>query len=129
MGIHLFTLNGKNYVLVFDYYSHYPEMALLKETTASQVIIQIKSILARHGIPSVVWSDNGPQFNCAEFRAFAQQYGFKHVTSSPNYPQSNGLVENGVKIVKLLIKKAMLSNSDPYLALLNYRSTPLKNGL
>merc|ERR1712035_209470 len=44
------------------------------------------------------------------------------------YPQSNGLVENGVKIVKLLIKKALDSKSDPYLALLNYRDTPLKHG-
>lgn len=129
VGIDLFTLNEKNDVLVLDYYSHYPEIALLRDTTASQVILQIKSILARHGIPSVVRSDNGPQFNCAEFRLFAQQYGFKHVTSSPNYPQSNGLVENGVKIVKLLIKKAILSKSDPYLALLTYRSTPLKHGL
>lgn len=37
-------------------------------------------------------------------------------------------MENSVKIVKLLLKKAMDSNSDPYLALLNYRDTPLKHG-
>lgn len=129
VGIDLFTLSGKDYVLVMDYYSHFPEIALLRDTTASQVILQVKSILARHGIPSIVRSDNGPCFNCAEFRAFAQQYGFKHITSSPNFPQSNGLVENGVKIVKRLLKKATMSKSDPYLALLTYRSTPLKHGL
>lgn len=44
------------------------------------------------------------------------------------HPQSNGLVENGVKMMKALIKKALHSNSDPYLTLLNYRDAPLKHG-
>ncbi|KAI4905102.1 hypothetical protein NFI96_000331 [Prochilodus magdalenae] len=44
-----------------------------------------------------------------------------HVTSSPQYPQSNGPIKNGVEIVKLLMKKAMGLKTDPYLALLNYR--------
>lgn len=29
VGIDLFTLFGKNYVLLMDYYAHHPEMALL----------------------------------------------------------------------------------------------------
>lgn len=128
VGIDLFTLYGKDYVLLMDYYSHYPEMALLKDTTASTVMTHIKSFFARHGIPETVRTDNGPQFSCQAFRDFSEEYGFTHVTSSPLYPQSNGLVENGVKIVKLLIKKALDSGSDPYLALLNYRDAPLKHG-
>uniref|UniRef100_A0AAR2K7E9 Integrase catalytic domain-containing protein n=1 Tax=Pygocentrus nattereri TaxID=42514 RepID=A0AAR2K7E9_PYGNA len=104
-------------------------MAQLRETTATQVITHIKSFFARHGIPDVFITDNGPQFSCAEFHKFAKTFEFSHVTSSPRYPQSNGLIENGVKIVKLLLKKAMDSKTDPYLALLNYRSTPLSHGL
>ena len=128
VGIDLFTLYGKDYVLLMDYYSHYPEMAVLKDTTANTVMTHVKSFFARHGIPSTVRTDNGPQFSCQAFRDFFKMYGFEHITSSPLYPQSNGLVENGVKIVKLLIKKALDSNPDPYLALLNYRDTPLKHG-
>lgn len=128
VGIDLFTLYGKDYVLLMDYYSHYPEMAVLRDTTTNTVMTQIKSFFARHGIPSTVRTDNGPQFSCQAFKDFSKMYGFEHITSSPLYPQSNGLVENGVKIVKLLIKKALDSNSDPYLALLNYRDTPLKHG-
>ena len=48
------------------------------------------------------------------------------VTSSPLYSQSNWLVENGVKTVNLLLKKALDSKTDPYLALLHYRATSLK---
>jgi hypothetical protein len=51
------------------------------------------------------------------------------VTSSPLYAQSNGRAEKAVHIVKQLLKKAQESNSDPYLALLSYRASPLEHGM
>jgi len=51
-------------------------------------------------------------------REFASSYGFDPVTSSPLYPQSNGLAERTIKIVKML-------RADPYMALLSFRSTPI----
>ncbi|XP_048054388.1 uncharacterized protein K02A2.6-like [Megalobrama amblycephala] len=129
IGTDLFVLNGKNYLLVVDYLSNYPEMALLPNTSTASVITHMKSIFARHGIPQVVCSDNGPCYNSKEFQEFAVEYDFKHVTSSPLYPQSNGKAEKGVHIVKMLLKKAVSSKSDPYLALLNYRASPLEHGL
>ena len=60
---------GKNILLV-DYYSHYPEMALLRETSASQVITHIKSFFAHHGIPDVVMTDNGPRKTDSTVRHF-----------------------------------------------------------
>ncbi|UYV69307.1 K02A2.6-like [Cordylochernes scorpioides] len=97
----------------------------LDRLTANVVARSFKSIFARHGIPETVVSDNGTQFGAArEFANFARQYGFTHVTSSPRFPQSNGMAEAGVKIAKLILKK----NQDPSLGLLEYRSTPLENG-
>ena len=81
----------------------------------------LKAIFARHGVPSVLFSDNGPQFNSTAFKEFSSQYHFQHVTSSPRYPQSNGLAERTVKTVKALLT----GNSNPQLPLLNYRATPL----
>ena len=37
------------------------------------------------------------------------------------------MTENGVKKVKRLLKKAIANGEDPYLALLNYRASPLEN--
>ncbi len=128
LGADLFHFKGREYLLVVDYFSNYPEIALLEEATAECVITHMKSILARHGIPHTIITDNGPQFDNNKFRAFAAKYGFDHSTSSPTYAQSNGMAETGVKIVKRLLKKAAENNEDPYLALLNYRSSPLECG-
>ena len=53
-----------------------------------------------------------------EFRQFT--WGVEHKMSSTYYPQSNGLAENGVKIVKRLHRKAADRGDDAYLALLAY---------
>ncbi len=100
VGTDLFQLNGKDFLVVIDYYSNYPEIDQLHYTTTSDVINYMKSIFARNGIPFIVQSDNGPQYSSREFRLFAEQYGFKHTTSSPLYPKANGKAEKGVQIVK-----------------------------
>lgn len=59
-----------------------------------------------------------------EFQNFAEKYDFEHRTSSPCYPQSNGMVENVVRVVKALMRKCVLDKGDPFLALLDWRNTP-----
>ena len=61
------------------------------------------------------------QYSSHEFAAFADSYNFKHVTSSPLFPQSNGRVERTVKTVKQLLERS----DDPFTALLSYQATPL----
>ena len=81
----------------------------------------MKPIFARYRIPDIVISDNGPQYSSQEFKGFAKAYNFEHITSSPYYSQGNREAERAVKTVKSLLK----DSSDPNLALLSYRSTPL----
>ncbi len=87
----------------------------------------MKVTFARHGIPDIVHSDNGPCYSSQEFSDFQKKWGFKHVTSSPHFPSSNGLAEKTVQTVKNIISKSMESGTDPYLGLLACRTTPLGN--
>ena len=121
IGTDLFQDGKITYLIAIDYFSRYPEVVSLSSTTSKGVIQALKSMLARHGIPATVMSDNGPQYSSQEFKDFAQDYNFVLVTSSPHYPQSNGQAERGVKTVKKLLKES----KDPYLSLLSYRTTPL----
>lgn len=117
----LFSFKGESYIVVTDYYSRYPEVLKLRDTTSKGVIDAIKAIFSRHGIPEILVSDNGPQYSSELFVKFAAEYNFVHVTSSPHYPRSNGHAERSVQTVKNILRKA----SDPLLAMLIYRSTPL----
>nr|KAG5690872.1 hypothetical protein BaRGS_028904 [Batillaria attramentaria] len=70
--------------------------------------------------PLTVISDNAGQFDSEAFRQFAQEWNFKHVTSSPRYPQANGLAEMGVKNAKNILRQ-----EDIFRALLSYNATPI----
>lgn len=116
----LFQIGKQHYLIVVDYYSRFPEVIKLSTTTSQAVISALKPIFARYGIPETFYSENGPQYQSGEFKQFAKEYDFNRVTSSPHFPQSNGLAERTVQTVKKL-----LQDSDPCLALFNFRATPL----
>lgn len=125
VGCDLFEFRNKMYLLVVDYYSKFVEMDILDSGYSSvNLILKLKSIFARHGIPTIFISDNGPPFNSKEFKIFCQDWGIDHKTSSPYLPRSNGLAERTVQTMKKLLIKAIESKSDPYVALLHYRTTP-----
>ena len=121
----IFSLEGKDYPCTVDYFSGYFEVDRLdKKKDAKQVIKKLKRHFASHGIPMQLVSDNGPPYNSKEFADFAHEYEFEPRKSSPTYPQSNGRAENAVKTAKQLLKKALKSGNDFYLALLDWRNTP-----
>ncbi|XP_060600965.1 uncharacterized protein K02A2.6-like [Ruditapes philippinarum] len=124
----LFHFQGKEYLLTIDYYSRFFEIDHLQNTTSKTVILKLQKQMSRLSIPEVFVSDNGTQFSSSEFKEFAKEWGFEHRTSSSGYPQSNGLAEKGVGIAKKLMQKAKDTNTNIYIALLEYRNTPLECG-
>ena len=93
VGCDLFEFRGTYYLVCVDYYSKWPEIARLDDLSSKTTVTHLKSMFARYGIPDVVRSDNGPQFASQVFEDFQKSYGFKHLTSSPRFPQSNGEAE------------------------------------
>ena len=102
-----------------DYYSKFFEVSHLPNSKSKTVINHIKPQLARYGIPEVIVSDNGSELSSHEFAEFAREYGFKHITSSLRYPQSNGLAERAVQTAKNLMKKAKVERNDFQFGLLD----------
>ncbi|UYV65657.1 hypothetical protein LAZ67_3004985, partial [Cordylochernes scorpioides] len=69
-----------------------------------------------HEIPEFPWEKIAVDF--------MEKYEFKHQTSSPKYPRSNGQVERTIQTIKGLIIKAVKSGRDPNLALMEFNNTP-----
>ena len=127
VGADLCDLNGRTLLVVCDYFSGFVEVERLHSMTTSAVSRTLKTLFSRYGVPDVLMTDNGPQFASAEFVSFASKWGFRHVTSSPRYPQSNGRAENAVKTIKRLFKKCKESGQSEYQALLDWRNTPTES--
>jgi len=89
---------------------------------AEATIKAMKVIFARHGIPNKFIADNMP-FNSKKFHQFSEQWNFEVITSSPTYPQSNGLAKHNVQTVKKLLKKAKEGGNNEALALLEFCNT------
>ncbi|XP_056132704.1 prolactin-like [Lampris incognitus] len=102
----LFKWNNTDYTVAVDYYSRYFEVEKIANLTSPTVIWKLKAMFARFGIPQCVVSDNGPCYSSQDFKSFAQAWDFEHVTSSPLYPQSNGLADKTVQTAKALMDKA-----------------------
>lgn len=76
VGADLFQLDDSMYLVMFDYFSRFIEVAKLLSTTSTVVMERIKSWFARNGIPLQVITDTGPQLSSDTLRQFAKAWGF-----------------------------------------------------
>ena len=125
----IFHFEGESYMLLVDYTSHFPIVCKLNSMTSQHVINHFKLIFSEYGWPDTLVSDNGPCYASEAFTKIMQEYNVNHITSSPHYPQSNGLVEKFVQIVKNLFHKAREEGADLFKALMIYRNTLLASNL
>jgi transposase InsO family protein len=127
-GYNLFELTSQTYLILVDYYSKFPEICNLnKNLTTSNIIKNLKSIFARHGIPKILITDSGTQFNSSEIEQFANNWNFSIIPAAPKHQQCNGMVERTIQTIKRLMKKTLEKDEDLDLALLAYRNTPVLN--
>ena len=93
--------------------------------SAQHITEHFKSIFSEYGWPDTLVSDNGPCYAAEAFSNLMKEYAVNHITSSPHYPQSNGLVEKFIQIVKNLFHKAKDEGADIDKYLMIYHNTPL----
>ncbi|PAA47069.1 hypothetical protein BOX15_Mlig004214g7 [Macrostomum lignano] len=124
-GTDIFYWKGETHIVLVDRLSRWICTDKITTTSAECVIKQLSQYFTTYGTPEVIRCDNGPPFGSNRFKEFAEQKGIRIRTSSPKYPQSNGLSERAVQTVKGFLNKA----EDINCALLHYRNTPIERGL
>ena len=102
----IFHFEGTSYLLIVDYTSCYPVVHKLASMTGQHIASQFKLICSEYGWPETLVSDNGPCYTSEIFTNLMIEYNVNHITSLLHYPQSNGLAEKYVQIVKSLFHKA-----------------------
>uniref|UniRef100_A0A2N9FSH1 Uncharacterized protein n=1 Tax=Fagus sylvatica TaxID=28930 RepID=A0A2N9FSH1_FAGSY len=92
-------------VVAIDYFTKWVEAEPLATITERNIQNFVwKAVICRFGIPRVLVSDNGKQFDNPRFRQFSQELGIHNHYSSPGHPQANGQVEVTNRSLLKLIK-------------------------
>lgn len=120
VGCDIGELGNLTFLVIIDYFSKWMDIVMLNSKTAVAVIEALKTNFSTHGIPKKLICDNMP-FLSYEFKRFSNDWNFEVVTSSPGYPQSNGMSERAIQIAKNMIRKS----SDWKASLLEYRNTTM----
>ena len=129
LGIDYFKWNQQRYLLIADYYSRFPIIRSVSTMSATHLVTVLKTIFSEYGLPEELASGQGSQFTSEQYTSFAKEYNIKITHSSPRYPQSNGFIESMVKITKQILERCKQTSSDPHIAMLLYRATPLQSGM
>ena len=109
-----FHFEGASCLPIVDYTNRFPVVHKLLSMTGQHVSTQCKQIFSEYGWSETLISDNGPCYSVEGFTNLMKEYGVNHITSSPHYPQSNGLAKKLVQIVKNVFYKAKEEGRDMF---------------
>lgn len=133
--VHLdhFFFKSKSYLVIVDDYSNYVHVDSQSKVDTRNVIMSMKKFFAIFGLCEKLVTDNGTAFTSDLFEKFCEANQIEHIKSPPYHPQSNGLAERYVGIVKSNLKKFLCDQRGSIEEqiqnfLFNYHTTPLADG-
>ncbi|KXJ80988.1 hypothetical protein RP20_CCG022284 [Aedes albopictus] len=120
---------GKYFLVIVDALTKWPEIYCTNSMTASVTVSKLRETTARFGLPDVIVTDNGTQFDSSLFGAFCEKNGIEHIKIPPFHPQSNGQAERFVDTLKRALRKMDGDGLEEALQtfLFTYRYTPNKS--
>ncbi len=80
---------------------------------AANAIVELSVLVARHGAPLVLKSDNGSAFIAEEFQNFLARTGIFGLYSPPRTPRYNGSIEAGIGSLKTRTDRHAHSQGRP----------------
>ena len=103
------AVGNKKYLLVgTNYFTKWVEaesLANIRDMDAKRFVW--KNIITRFGVPHVLISNNGLQFDSKMFRRYCGELGITNKYSSPAYPKGNGQAEAVNKVIVSGLKKRL----------------------
>ena len=80
-------------------------MPTFEASGKTAAVFVFNHIIARFGVPQVIITDHGHHFRNIMMTELTYQLGLCHDSSTPYYPQANGLVEAINKVLVIMIRR------------------------
>ena len=124
------TPRGNKYIVVIgDYFTKWTEALPIPNMEACTVAkVLVENVLCRFGIPQVIHSDQGRQFESNLFQEMCKLLGIHKTRTTPYHPQSDGMVERFNRTLAAMLSAYVSENHRdwdeqlPYVTMA-YRST------
>ena len=92
-------------ILAVDYFTKWAEaMPTFSANGKTAAIFVFNHIITRFGVPQAIITDHGSHFLNIMMTELTDQLGLRHDSSTPYYPQANGLVEAINKVLVTMIQ-------------------------
>ena len=89
------TSQGNKYILsVIDYYTKYAEAIALPNQEAVTVAKALEDVFTRHGMPSVLLTDQGKNFESKVVASLCEMFGIEKRRTTGYHPQTDGLCDS-----------------------------------
>ena len=104
--------NGNRYILtIIDHCSGWAECFPIPSKAATHVHNKlVTEFFPRHGIPEIIITDQGGEFNANEFREMLREIGVTHKRTTPYFPQTNGKTETFNRTLKEMLERLVNNN-------------------
>ena len=99
-----FHRTAGNILVVADSSSGWLEADLCRNRTTITIIDRLHAFFARFGVPNVIVSDDAPESTYQQFRSWLEAISCRLLHTREYHPQSNGLAERMVRVVKDAMK-------------------------
>ena len=93
LEVPLSNRNSRYLLVVQDYFTKWPEAIPIPDQTAARITKEMVKLFCMYGIPDIVHSDQGRNFESTIFRQTLEVFGIKKSHTTAYHPEGDGMVE------------------------------------
>lgn len=114
--------NNRYLLVIQDYFTKWPEVIPLPDQKASRITSEMIKFFSAFGLPDVLHSDQGRNFESAILRQTLDAFGITKSHTSAYHPQGDGMVERFNRSLLQMLRAFVDKNADweRYLPLMLY---------
>ena len=87
------TKNNRYLLVIQDYFTKWADARSLKDQTAVRIKAELVKLFCTYGIPEIVHSDQGRNFESSVVQSTLDVFGVVKSRTMPYHPQGDGMVE------------------------------------